>query len=280
MEESVGTRRAALDVPGLLLITAGALGLVWGLVRGNVTGWSSLEVSGSLALGGLVGAFVAWERRAPDPMLPMRFFRRRAFAAGNTAVFCLFGSIFAGVFFFAQFMQVGLGSDALEAGLYLLPWTANLFLLAPLAGILADRVGERPLLVGEAGAASGRHGLGGCGCREPGMAYGELIAPLIVAGVGGSVAIPPAASAVIQAVPTESVGAAAGANSMLRELGGVFGIAAAVAVFAGAGNYASASAFVDGFAPAIALAAGLALVGALVSLALPARRPTPGACRL
>jgi hypothetical protein len=110
---------------------------------------------------------------------------------------------------------------------------------------------------------------------EPGMAYGELIAPLIVAGVGGSVAIPPAASAVIRAVPTESVGAAAGANSMLRELGGVFGIAAAVAVFAGAGNYASASAFVDGFAPAIALAAGLALVGALVSLALPARRPTP-----
>jgi EmrB/QacA subfamily drug resistance transporter len=276
VQESVGTRRAALDVPGLLLITAGALGLVWGLVRGNVAGWSSLEVSGSLALGlGLVGAFVAWERRAPDPMLPMRFFRRRAFAAGNAAVFCLFGSIFAGVFFFAQFMQVGLGSDALEAGLYLLPWTANLFLLAPLAGVLADRVGERPLLVG--GLALQAVGMGWVAVvAEPGMAYGELIAPLIVAGVGGSVAIPPAASAVIRAVPTESVGAAAGANSMLRELGGVFGIAAAVAVFAGAGNYASASAFVDGFAPAIALAAGLALVGALVSLALPARRPTPG----
>src|SRR3954454_25100255 len=67
---------AALDLPGLALVTGGALGVVWGLVRGNSAGWASPELIGSLAVGAmLVAAFVAWELRAPEPMLPMRFFR-------------------------------------------------------------------------------------------------------------------------------------------------------------------------------------------------------------
>ena len=262
IEESAAARQAPLDLPGLALVTLGALGLVWGLVRGNAAGWGSAEVTGSLALGlGLIGAFVAWERRTPEPMLPMRFFRLRGFAAGNAAVFCLFASLFAGVFFFAQFMQVGLGYEPLSAGLHLLPWTASLFFVAPLAGILADRVGDRPLLAG--GLALQAVGVGWVALIvEPGMAYGELVVPLVVAGLGASAAIPPAASAVVRAVPADSVGIAAGTNSMLRELGGVFGIAIAVAVFAGAGGYASAAAFTDGLAPAMGAAAGLALMGA------------------
>ena len=121
---------------------------------------------GSLTAGvGLIAAFVLWERRAPRPMLPMGFFSLRGFAAGNAAVFCLFASMFTAVFFFAQFLQVGLGNDPLEAGLALLPWTANLFVVAPLAGMLADRIGERPLLVGGLGAAGRGHGVGGADRR-------------------------------------------------------------------------------------------------------------------
>ena len=271
IEEGAAARRAPLDLPGLALVTLGALGLVWGLVRGNAAGWGSAEVTGSLALGlGLIVAFVAWERRTPEPMLPMRFFRLSGFAAGNAAVFCLFASLFAGVFFFAQFMQVGLGYEPLSAGLHLLPWTASLFFVAPLAGILADRVGDRPLLAG--GLTLQAAGVAWIALIvEPGMGYSELVVPLLVAGLGASAAIPPAASAVVRAVPADSVGIAAGANSMLRELGGVFGIAVAVAVFAGAGGYASAAAFTDGLAPAMGAAAGLALVGAAVALAVPGR---------
>ena len=141
IRESLGGEHA-LDLRGFALVSAGALGVVWALVRGNQAGWASLEVVASLAAGiALVVAFVIWERRAPAPMLPLRLFRLRGFSAGNAAVFFLFASLFAGVFFFAQFMQVGLGFGALEAGLCLLPWTASLFLVAPLAGALADRMG-------------------------------------------------------------------------------------------------------------------------------------------
>jgi hypothetical protein len=99
-----------------------------------------------------------------------------------------------------------------------------------------------------------------------------MLAPSIVSGIGTSAAIPTSANAVVGAVSVEAVGKAAGANGMLRELGGVFGIAVAVAVFAGTGSYASAETFSDGFAPAIGVAAGLSLAGAVSGLGLPARR--------
>src|SRR5919204_6222893 len=98
-----------------------------------------------------------------------------------------------------------------------------------------------------------------------------MIAPLVVAGVGASMAIPPAASSVVGAVARDEVGKAAGANSMLRELGGVFGIAILVTVFSGAGSYASPESFSDGFVPAIAVSAGLSLCGALAGTSLRTR---------
>ena len=270
IEQSFGGD-SALDIGGLALVAGGALGLVWGLVRGNAAGWESFEVVAALALGAaLVAAFVAWELRAREPMLPMRFFRSRAFSSGNAAVFFLFASLFGAVFFLAQFLQTGLGHGPLAAGLLLAPWTGTLFVVAPIAGALTDRIGERPLLVG--GLALQAAGMAWIALiAEPGLAYGALVAPLIVAGIGASMAIPPAASSVVGAVAREEVGKAAGANSMLRELGGVFGIAILVAVFAGAGSYASAEAFSDGFTPAIAVSAALSLIGAVVATGVPGR---------
>jgi EmrB/QacA subfamily drug resistance transporter len=271
IEESFG-RDTALDVRGLTLIGGGALGIVWGLVRGNSSGWSSVEVVVALAAGAvLVAAFVAWELRTREPMLPMRFFRSRAFSAGNAATFFLFASLFGAVFFFAQFLQTGLGHDPLEAGLRLVPWTATLFVVAPIAGALADRIGERPLVAG--GLALQAVGMAWLALiAEPGLAFTEMLAPSIVTGLGASAAIPTSANAVVGAVSMDAVGKAAGANGMLRELGGVFGIAVAVAVFAGAGSYASAEAFSDGFAAAIGVAAVLSLAGAVTGLVVPARR--------
>jgi MFS family permease len=219
----------------------------------------------------LAVAFVAWELRARQPMLPMRFFRSRAFSAGNAAIFFTFASLFGAVFFYAQLLQVGLGYGPLDAGLRLLPWTATFITIAPIAGALADRIGERPLMVG--GLALQAAGMAWLALiASPDLAYSQLLAPFVVAGIGVSMAIPAAQNSVVGSVARDAVGKAAGANSMMRELGGVFGIAVAVAVFAAVGSYASAAAFTDGFGWAIGVTAALSLAGALSGLALPGRR--------
>jgi len=271
MNESFGSDRG-LDIRGLALVTGGAFAIVWGLVRGNAAGWGSLEVAGSLALGVLLAAaFVAWQLRAGEPMLPMRFFRSRAFSAGNAAMFFTFASLFTGVFFFAQLLQTVLGYGPLDAGLRLIPWTATFITVAPFAGALVDRFGERPFMVG--GLLLQAVGMGWIALiAGPNLAYSQLIVPLIVAGVGVSMAIPSGQNSVVGSVAEEAIGKAAGTNSMMRELGGVFGIAVTVAVFAGAGSYVSAEAFTDGFAPAIGVGGALALAGAVAGLALPGRR--------
>ena len=265
-------RRARLDFGGLALVTGAALGLVWGLVRGNAAGWGSVEVVGALVAGAVLAvAFVAWELRSSEPMLPMTFFRSRAFAAGNASVFFLIASLFGAVFFLAQFLQTSLGYGPLDTGLRLMPWTATLFIVAPIAGSLVNRVGERPLILG--GLLLQAIGMAWIGLiASPGMAYAEMVPALVVAGTGVSMAIPATQNVVMSAVPPSEAGKASGTYNMVRQLGGVFGIALLVAVFAGAGSYASAQAFSDGFAPAIGVTAGLALVGALTALALPGRR--------
>jgi EmrB/QacA subfamily drug resistance transporter len=271
--ESFGSE-IALDIPGLVLVSGAAFALVWGLVRANDAGWGSLEIVVSFVLGALLaGAFVAWERRARAPMLPLRLFRARGFSAGNAAIFFTFASLFVGVFFFAQLLQTSLGYSPLGAGLRLLPWTATFLTVAPVAGALADRIGERPLMV--AGLLLEAVGLAWIALiAGPDLAYSSLLVPFIVAGVGVSMAIPAAQTSVIGSVSANEIGKAAGVNSTLRELGGVFGIAVAVAVFAGSGSYASVQAFSDGFGPAVAVGAGLAFAGALSALALPGRRVT------
>jgi len=271
MRESHGPD-TGLDLRGLALVSFAALSTVWGLVRGNQVGWGSAEVVAALVAGvALTIAFLGWERRAREPMLSLDLFRSRPFSAGNAAIFLTFASLFGAVFFFAQLLQTALGYDPLETGLRLLPWTATFITVAPVAGALSDKIGERPLMV--TGLSLQAVGMAWVALiADPGMAYTQLLAPFIVAGVGVSMAIPAAQNSVVTSVPDEALGKAAGANSMMRELGGVFGVAIAVAVFAAAGSYASPAAFVDGFAPAIGVGAGLAAIGAAAGLALPGRR--------
>jgi MFS family permease len=211
-------------------------------------------------------------------MIPLAFFRSRAFAAGNLAMFFTFAALFSCVFFFSQLLQVGLGYDALGAGLRLMAWTITFLTVAPVAGALADRFGERPFLtVGLTLQAAGFVWVALLvGDGSP--TYGELVPAFVLAGIGVSMAIPSAQGAVVGSVAEESLGQAAGTNSMVRELGGVFGIAVAVSVFTANGGYGSPQAFLDGLAPAVAVSAGLSLAGAAAALALPGRaalRATP-----
>jgi EmrB/QacA subfamily drug resistance transporter len=270
IEESYGPR-ARFDVPGLVLVSGAGLGIVWGLMRGNNAGWGSLEVVGTLA-GGLAAlvAFLAWEARTGDPMLPLRLFSSRGFSLGSATNFLLSACLFSAVFFMAQFQQISLGQGPLDSGLRLLPWTATLFVVAPIAGSLVGRVGERPLVV--AGLLLQAAGMAWIALvAGPGMAYIELVAPLAIAGAGISMAIPAVQNAVMNAVAPGDLGQASGVSMMTRQLGGVFGVAIGAAVFSGAGSYASAAAFGDGFGPAVGVAAAFSLLGAVCALGLPRR---------
>jgi EmrB/QacA subfamily drug resistance transporter len=268
IQESYGPR-AGLDIPGLALGTGAALGLIWGLVRANPAGWGSPEVAGALGAGALLlAAFAAWERRARTPLLPVRLFASRAFSAGNAAIFFLNASLTGAVFFMAQFQQITLGQGPLDAGLRLLPWGITPFLIAPRAGALADKIGGRPLIV--AGLLLQTAGMAWIAViASPGLSYPAMIAPMVISGCGFAIAIPAVTKSVVSSVAPADIGKASGAFSTMRQLGGAFGVAALVAVFAAAGSYASARAFSDGFAPAIGIAAGLSLAGAITGLLLP-----------
>jgi EmrB/QacA subfamily drug resistance transporter len=278
MKESRGPG-GVIDVPGLLLVTIAALGLVWGLVRGNTAGWGSPEVIGTLAAGAAAAAaFTAWERRAARPMIPARLFRSPAFSAGNVAIFAMNAPLTGVIFLMPQFQQVVAGQDPLGAGLRLLPWGIVPLLIGLQAGRLVSRFGERALVVtgsllmaagvGAIAAVAGTHG-----------GYLALVVPMCVFGAGFALAVPAVTRAVTSTVPPADAGTASGAFSTMRQLGGAFGVAILGSVFAATGGYASPAAFSHGFTVASWMAAGLAVAGAGAGAVLPGlrRRPAPSA---
>jgi EmrB/QacA subfamily drug resistance transporter len=269
VDESYGPRSTP-DLTGLSLLTGAVVGIVWGLVHGNTAGWGSVEVVTALAVGALLAvAFVLWERRAAMPMLSMELFASRSFSSGNAAIFFLCSTLYGAVFFMAQFLQTAQHQGPLGAGVRLLPWTATLFVVAPITGARISRVGERPFAV--AGLVLQAAGMGWIALiAGPDVAYWRLVAPFVLAGCGVSMAMPALQNAVMSSVAPGSLGKASGTFNMLRQLGGAFGIAMLVAVFTGAGSYGSPQLFSDGFTAAIAVGGGLSLLGAVASLGLPA----------
>jgi EmrB/QacA subfamily drug resistance transporter len=264
-----------LDLPAVALVSGGSVALAWGLVRAGDAGWGSAEVVAALSAGVLLLAgFVGWERRAANPMLPMRLLRIRPFAAAGVAGFLMTAAIFSAAFLISQYFQLGLGYSPLATGLRFLPWTATPVLVAPVAGALADRIGPRPLMV--IGLLLQGAGLGWIALiAGTGTGYGRLVLPLVIAGVGISMALPTVPTAALGAVPPADLGKASGVTNTLQRFGGVFGVAAVAAVFAAHGHLGTPASVTAGFRPALAVSAGLSALGAITALAVGARRPQP-----
>jgi EmrB/QacA subfamily drug resistance transporter len=271
LSESRG-RASSLDLGGVLLASAGLFGLVYGLVQGNSHGWTSALVLWSFVEGvaGLA-AFVWWELRTANPMLPLRLFRNRAFAAVNvTAMLFSFG-MFGSVFFLSQFLQTVQGYSPLGAGLRILPWTGIIMVLAPLVGVLAERWGGKRLVVtGLILQAASLLWLGLL--LTPATPYAEMVPAFVLAGVGMALFFVPLASLVLGSVPPALEGVASGTNSAFRELGGVLGIAVLGAVFSSSGGYATRLDYVQGLTPAILVGAAAVLLGTVSALLIPGLR--------
>jgi EmrB/QacA subfamily drug resistance transporter len=261
-----------LDLPAVGLVTGGAVGVVWGLVRAGDVGWASVETLATLGAGiVLLAGFVAWERRAPEPMLPMRLFGRLGFSAAIVTGSLMTAALTAAAFLVAQYFQGVLGLSPLDAGLRLLPWTATPLLVAPLAGALSDRIGARPLMVlGMLLQGAGFAWIALVAGTAAG--YDHLVLPLVTAGVGVSMVLPAAPTAALDAVAPRDMGKASGANGTMQRFGGALGIAVTTAVFAAHGHLGTPAGFDAGFRPALAVAAGLSLLGAVTGLAVAGRR--------
>ena len=270
LRESHGPNKS-LDIPGVALASAGLLGVVLGIVRAQSLGWTSTMVLTSIGAGLiLLAAFVVWELRSPAPMLPMRFFQNRAFAATNAVSLAMFFGTFGSIFLLAQFFQAAQGYSPLEAGLRTLPWTAMPIFVAPVAGLLSDRIGSRPLMA--AGLALQSAGLAWLATvSEATVAYGTLVPGFVMAGTGMALTFAPAANAVLGAVRQEEAGQASGATNTIREIGGVLGVAVLATVFTDTGGFGSPAAFVDGLVPAVWVGAAVLAVGALIALLIPGR---------
>ncbi|HEX4691647.1 MAG TPA: MFS transporter [Solirubrobacteraceae bacterium] len=266
-----------LDFPGLALAGAGLLGLTFGIVRADSLGWTSSTVLASMGAGVvLLAAFLAWEARAPQPMLPLRFFRSRGFSATNGVSFAMFFGTFGSIFLLSQFFQVAQGLGPLEAGLRTLPWTGMPMIVAPLAGLLSDRIGSRPLMATglalQAGALAWLAVI-----SAPSTPFAELIAPFVMAGTGMALVFAPSANAVLGSVRPSEAGQASGATNAIREVGGVMGVAVLASVFSAHGGYGDPQAFTDGIGAALPIGAGVLAAGALIALLVPRKAKQPHA---
>jgi EmrB/QacA subfamily drug resistance transporter len=261
-----------LDAVGLALASAGLLSLVWGVIHGNERGWGDAQVVIALGAGALlVASFVGWETRVPNPMLPLAMFRDRSFAVANAISVLMYFGMFGSIFLLSQFFQVVQGLNPFEAGLRVLPWTAMPAVVAPLAGILAGRIGSRPILVpGLALMAVGLAWL--AAIITPTVPYTLLVPAFVLSGMGMGLFFAPIANAVLSAVRPEQEGKASGANNTLREIGGVFGVAVLASVFSSHGSYASPQAYVGGLIPAVSVGAAVVAAGAAVAMLIPGRR--------
>jgi MFS family permease len=270
LTESRGPDRE-LDLRGLTLAGLGLFGLTFGLVRGEALGWTSATVVTSLTAGlALLVAFARHEWRAAAPMLPLRFFRSRAFSATNGLSFAMFFGTFGAIFLLSQFFQTAQGLGPLEAGLRTLPWTGMPMIVAPIAGVLGARMGTKPLMV--AGLTLQAIGLAWIAVvTAPDTAFSELIVPFVLTGTGMALIFPTAAETVLASVGPREAGKASGANNAIREVGGVMGVAVLASVFAAQGGYESPQAFTDGVVAALPIAVVVLAAGAVLAMLVPGR---------
>jgi nitrate/nitrite transporter NarK len=203
-------------------------------------------------------------------MLPLRFFRSRAFSATNGTSLAMFFGVFGSIFLLSQFFQTTQGLSPLQSGLRVLPWTIMPIFVAPVAGLLSDRIGARPLMA--SGLALQAIAIGWLAAvTTPEVAYSALLVPFVLAGTGMALVFAPAANAVLASVRPEEAGQASGATNAIRELGGVLGVAVLASVFTANGGYESPQAYVDGMNAALPIGAAVLGAGALLALLIPGK---------
>jgi EmrB/QacA subfamily drug resistance transporter len=268
IDESRDETHERLDIPGLVTSAVGLFALTYGLIEANGYGWGSARILGSFAVAvvALLG-FVALERRQRAPMLDLTLFRNRTYVGANVVVLLVALAMFGVFFFVSLYMQNILGYSPVQAGAAFLPMTILIILVAPFAGRLSDRVGSRWLMTAGMGLVAGQLVL--FSRLGTDATFWTLLPGLLLGGAGMALTMTPSAAAATRAVPVDKAGVGAAVLNAFRQVGGSLGIAVMGAIVAAsAGGQRSVDAFMRGFEHALLVAAGIAVVGAIVSAVL------------
>jgi EmrB/QacA subfamily drug resistance transporter len=230
VEESHAPSGGRIDWGGLLTFSGALFALIFALIRGNAEGWGTPLIVGCLVAAAVLGvAFVLVERRIAEPMLDLTLFRKPAFAGASVAAFVLSASMFSMFLYLTLYIQNILGYTPLESGLRFLPVTLLSFIVAPISGKFAERVGVRWFMGG--GLALVGLGLVLMSGLEAGDDWTALLAGFMVAGGGIGLVNPALATAAVGVVEPQRAGMASGINSTFRQVGIATGIAGLGAIF-------------------------------------------------
>ena len=301
-----------LDIPGAVTSIVGLGALVWAIIAAGEHGFTAAgPVAGFVVAAVVLGAFVAWERHTPDPMLDVAFFRNRRFTAASVGVMLAYFSLFGSLFLITQLLQFVLGYSALAAGVRLLPFALTMAMFAPVSAPLVARFGTKVVVA--AGMTIAAAGLLVAASVGAGGNYGDYLPAMLLMGTGIALTWAPTTESIMGSLPAAKAGVGSAVNDTVREVGGALGVAVlgsivaskyaasmssatvglprpaaevagdslggAVVVAQHVGGQAGAAvldaarvAYVDGFGLALVVAAAVAFAGAVVAAVwLPAR---------
>jgi MFS family permease len=266
LEDSRGRAQRA-DLIGLALASAGLLAVVWVTARANANGWTApVTLTGLISGAALLIAFVRWEARSQAPMVPLRFFRVRSFTTANAANFLLGFAMFAGFVMVIQYLTSVRGEGPVSSGLHALFWTAVPMIVSPAAARFGRRTSPSTMI--GAGLSLVSAGLLLLVAVTSADASAFAMAPgLLAIGTGIGLTIPNAAAAGIASVAADEMGKASGVISTSRQVGSVFGVSVALALFQSVSTGGSAAAISSGIHAGLIAGAVAAAAGALIALA-------------
>jgi EmrB/QacA subfamily drug resistance transporter len=261
------------DLPGLAASAVGLFALTYGFIEANNFGWTSTRILGAFAIAAVsLVAFGLLEARQRLPMLDLTLFRNRTFSGANTAMLFVGLAMFGTFFYLSLYMQNVLHYSPVQAGASFLPMTVLIIIAAPRAGKLSDRFGSRWLVGGGMALLAimlayysrlGQH-----------ESFWVLLPGLLIGGVGMGLTMTPTTAAAMSSVPVDKSGVGSAVLNSSRQVGGSLGIAVMGAiVLSGEAGQRTPEAFLNGFHDALRVAAGLALIGAIVATAA-IRKPT------
>jgi EmrB/QacA subfamily drug resistance transporter len=262
-----------LDIPGLALSGVALVALTYALIESNSKGWTSALIVSLFVISAVAFVtFVLIELRRRSPMIDLRLFKNRTFAAGNVIALVVFAYAIAMLFAMSLYMQIGLRYSPLETGAAFLPLTLMLLPVAPAAGKLTDKIGARwPMAVGIALMGVMLLLLSRV---DEGSGYGDLVLPFVLGGIGFAATMAPNTTVVLSSVEEAKAGIASGVLNSFRQVGGVLGIALMGAIVdrrlvgLEPGTPEFAAGFIDGMQEAFTTGAIVLFVTSLAAVVL------------